>query len=282
MRVVKRGECVGQSFFLKRGVGLCLFSFPGGSGFQDVFPAAAAPASSRCSSSYPGRLRLGKQHRMTFAVLARKRARPIHQAGRGQPQGRTGARRFKSSGGLQGVLVVRRGDSLGPDHHPAQGGRLGALGFPPPQVHGPLPRKGHDGFPARALAGLGLAQHRRPLLHPFAFRLPDHQPPGQCDQGRAQARVAGFGDRQPVTGSAAGADAPAPAGVTAHLAAILEAIPVAHFALDQRVGQVRPAPWVAPRARRLPDSPGRWPASGSRSGARGGRVPVVPPASREV
>jgi hypothetical protein len=62
-----------------------------------VIPACESPASSRCSSYYPCMTRAAGQHTMTFAVLARKRARPIYRPGRYQPKGAPGARRFKLS-----------------------------------------------------------------------------------------------------------------------------------------------------------------------------------------
>src|SRR5712691_114072 len=77
MRVDNRGKRVAQCFFLK--AVFVFFPFPAVRIFQNVIPASESPASSRCSSYYPCMLRFGKQHTMTFAVLARKRARPIYQ-----------------------------------------------------------------------------------------------------------------------------------------------------------------------------------------------------------
>jgi hypothetical protein len=93
-------------FFLKAVFVFCLFSFPGGSGFSKRYPGLRVAGRSRCSSYYPCMLRIRKQHTVTFAVLARKRARPIYQTGRCQPKGAPGARRFKLSACLHQVLSV--------------------------------------------------------------------------------------------------------------------------------------------------------------------------------
>jgi len=159
MRVVNRGVSVAQCFFLKA-VFVC-FPFPAVRGFQNVIPACELPAASRCSSYYPCMTRSAGQHIMTFAVLARKRARPIYRPGRCQPKGATGARRFKLSFRLHQVSGVRwfsrSAGALSPDHLPAKVCRFSALGFPTPQIHRHLPRDGHNGFLARSLVGFGLA-----------------------------------------------------------------------------------------------------------------------------
>jgi len=84
MRVVNRGVSAAPSFFLK--VVFVGFPFSAVRGFQNVIPACESPARSRCSSYYPCMTRTTGQHLMTFAVLARKRARPIYQPGRCQPK----------------------------------------------------------------------------------------------------------------------------------------------------------------------------------------------------
>jgi hypothetical protein len=74
---------------------LSFFSFPDRSSFLKRYPGLKASGVSRCSSYYPCRLRFQQPHTMTFAVLARKRARPIYQTGRRRPQGAYGHAPFQ-------------------------------------------------------------------------------------------------------------------------------------------------------------------------------------------
>ena len=140
---------------------------------------------------------------------------------------------------VQGVKVKGSpgGGGLRADHRPAQGRGLGPPGAPAPQVHGHLPRHRHDGFLLRRLAGLGVAQHGPPARPQFGVALPEHQPPGQLDQRRAQPHVAVLGDGQLMPAVPAGAHAPTRPGVAAHLPPVGEAVPLADCAFDHGVGQ---------------------------------------------
>ena len=78
--------------------------------------------------------------------------------------------------------AVQRFKLLG--HHPAQLFGGAPAGLPAPQVNEQLPGKGDDGPLARSPMGLGVEQHRAPLLDQVIVGLVEQQPPGQLDQGR--------------------------------------------------------------------------------------------------
>ena len=98
-----------------------------------------------------------ERHLLTLAVTTRKRARPISRSGSLPTPCGVRARAVSNLSPvafmrLQSIQTLSR-RPLSLEHDPAQ--FLGArpAGAPAPQVHGHLPRHGHDGFLARAGGG---------------------------------------------------------------------------------------------------------------------------------
>ncbi len=198
------------------------------------------------------------------------------------PSAVPGARRFKLSRSVLGMVVVAREVSLDAGHPPAQVGGLCSSGAPAPQIHGQLAGYRHHGFFPRRLGGSDIAQYSLPFLDQLAIRLPQDHPPGQFHPRGAQAHVAVFGDRQQMMAVAAGTDATAQSGIAAHLPPIGETVPVAHLTFHHGIRQAAQTLGTSGRGGGLQRQGGRVQFGGQRGQQAVGKSPAARPASWAV
>ncbi len=113
--------------------------------------------------------------------------------------------------------------------------------------------------------------------------LPEHHAPGQFHQGRAQAHVTVFSDRQQALGVTAGADPATETSIAAHLPTVVKAFPVTHLPFPQWRKSGRPAR-LGRTAGAAASSASAWrrPFRRSPSPAAAGRSPAVQPARPAV
>jgi hypothetical protein len=136
-----------------------------------------------------------------------------------------GARRFQT------FVVPHGGVPFNPPrsaaHLPRQLFRTRATGLPTPQVNGQLAGDGNN----RSLPSAGccarIEQDMVPFLHQAGLGLVLHQSPRQQHQGGTQTRVATLVDSQHPQSLTTTGHTGTETGVTAHLATIGEAMPVA-------------------------------------------------------
>src|SRR5262249_12675266 len=109
---------------------------------------------------------------------------------RSRPGGGTCSPRTATEGGraAAGIVAARRGGGCFSQRQSQLRGGAPA-GLQPPEVHGQVPRHGHDRLLARGPGGLGaFGQEVQPLLHRRILRLEAHQAPRALDQEGAQPR----------------------------------------------------------------------------------------------
>ncbi len=107
-----------------------------------------------------------------------------------------------------------------------------------PEVDGELAGERDDGFLARGAGGEGaFGQDLVPLLERAVVRLEADEAPGGFDEGGADPRVAVLGDAPLEPGLAGAIFARAEAGVTADLAPVREAPPIADLAVEEDAGE---------------------------------------------